>query len=609
MASLTSELVGQRSDLSAGAAVGLVGGAYLTSAPLLGGPVGMPGEAVRYLLLTGLLLAGTVGAVLRWRRNLRADRAPGRAAAAGCGVAVCVLAGAAPLIAPRFGSAMVFALLLVVAAALAGGSLGLYRPEHSWHAACLAGAAAAGGATVLLAQRPQVACALGCGLAAVLLLPGCVRAEPDGGREGYAGWSRWTAGAVGAAVFGSVFAGQSLVVFRWELLGGAGARPFAYAALLAAASTCGLAVAARRRAGADSGPRGVLFASGLTAAVAACASAARPWQLTLALAAALTCGSAAAVRPESPGPRDSGPTVAALLGGATAMTAVALSGHLLDGPDTLTAVGLAPALAASAALVLRRRSPAPEASRAFGGAAGGVGTAVLEVRGLGVREPGAPAVRRLGVTVAAGEIAYLTDTLPGRRAGAVLAVLGGLRRADAGAWRLRGHDVSRVGEWSRWDLRISALVDPADTGRSGALPRGHPAASVADAVAAATAHLGPRRAAEVTPGALAAFPFLGAKGQDTCARLGLEERCLLGLAQTLIAQPALLLLDLTGPGCGPLAAEPAVTAVLRHITDRGTAVLVAVPPGQAVPGPRRLVLPAPGGSRAVLLRRTGKAMP
>ncbi|MFD3934640.1 hypothetical protein ACFWSF_25975 [Streptomyces sp. NPDC058611] len=618
MASLTSVLTRPRSDLAAGAAAGLAGGVYLTSAPLLGGPVGMPGEAVRYLLLTGLLLAGAVGAVLRRRSR---DRTPaGVAAAARRAVAVCVLAGAAPLLAPLFGSPMVFAVLLVATAALAGGSLGLYRPEHSWHAACLAGAAAAGGTTVLLAQRPQVACALACGLAALLLLPACLRADPDCGRGGHAAWSRWTAAAVGAAVFGAVFAGQSLAVFRWELLGGAGARPFAYAALLAAALTGGLGVAARRRSGADAGPRGALFAAGLTAAVAACASAARPWQLTLALAAALTCGAAAAARPESPGPRDSGHAVAGLLGGAAAMTAVALSGHLLGGPDTLTALGLAPTLAASATLARRSHARAPDphptAADAVGsaGAAGGAGgpgggTAPLSVRGLGVREAGGPAVRRFAVTVEAGEIAYLTDTLPGRRAGAVLAVLGGLRRADAGTWWLRGHDVSRVGEQGRWDLRMSALVDPADAARAGALYRGHPAVSVADAVASATAHLGPGRAAELTAGTLAAFPFLGAKGADACARLGPDERCVLGLAQTLVAQPALLLLDLTGPGCGPLAADPAVTAVLRHIADRGTAVLVAAPAGQAVPGPLPIVLPAPGGSRAALLRRNGKAMP
>ncbi|WP_411104286.1 hypothetical protein [Streptomyces sp. cmx-4-9] len=653
MVSPTSALTMRpRPDLGAGAATGLAGGVYVTSAPLLGGPVGMPGEAVRYLLLTGLLLAGAVGWAVR-----RRGRAGPATAAARRAVGVCLLAGVAPLLAALCGSAMVFAVLLVMAAALAGGSLGLYRPAHSWHAACWAGAAAGGGVTVLLAQRPEIACALGCGLAALLLVPACGRAAaPGDSRGGRAVPSRWTAGAVGAAVCGAVFAGQSLVVFRWELLGGAGVRPLACAALLAAALTCGLAAAARRLPvggaalagggavlpdrsvappdrsaalpdqgaalagggavlpdrGAALPDRGVvLFASGLTASVAACAGAARPWQLMLALAAVLTCGAAAvtgrAGSPVARGAQDAGYAVALLLGGAAAMTAVVLSGRLLGGPDTLVAIGSAPAVATAATLLRRRRGPAADPDTA--GAAGGTAIPALRVRGLGVRAAEGPAVRRLQLTVAAGEIAYLTDSLPGRRAGAVLAVLGGLRRADAGTWWLRGHDVSRVAEPGRWDLRMSALVDPADMARAGVLHRGHPAVSVADAVADATAHLGQRRAAEVTPGVLAAFPFLETGGAGACVRLGPDERCFLGLAQTLIAQPTLLLLDLTGPGCGPLTRDPGVSAVLRQIADRGTAVLVAVPAGQAVPGPRPIVLPAPGGFRAALLRRNGKAMP
>lgn len=629
--SFTSALIRPRPDLCAGAATGLGGGVYLVSAPLLGGPVGMPGEAVRYLLPTGLLLAGAVGAVLRWR-----GRAAGGTAAARRAVAVCLLAGTAPL----FGSPTVFAGLLILAAALTGGSLGLYRPEHSWHAACLAGTAAAGGATVLLAERPDAACALGCGLAALLLVPSCRRQDAPEGGGGYAAPPRWTAAATGAAVFGVLFAVQSLVVFRWELLGGAGARPFAWAALSAGALICGLAVIGGRRPGAGAGPRPALFAAGLTAAVAACAGATRPWQLTVALATALACGAAAAARAPSPGRPDTGAAVAALLGGAAAMTAIALSGRLVTGPDTLVAIGLAPALATTGALLLisdRRDatsrpseaviavdgagSPAEDcadgrtggaASHAVGAAqhTDGAGPVPLCVRGLRVRAPGEPPVRRLGLAVEAGEVAYLTDTLPGRRTGAVLAVLGGLRRAEAGSWRLRGHDVSRVGERGRWDLRMSAFIDPADAGRAGALHRGHPAVSVADAVAAAVAHLGHERAAELTESTLAAFPFLKTKGADAWARLGPDERCVLGLAQALVVQPTLLLLDLTGPGCGPLAADPAVTAVLRHIADRGTAVLVAAPAGQAVPAPRPLVLPTSGGCpQATLLRRNGKGTP
>ncbi|MET9622694.1 hypothetical protein ABZZ37_18260 [Streptomyces sp. NPDC006464] len=629
MASLTPHSIRPRPDVWAGAAAGLAGGAYLAAAPLLGGPVGMPGEAVRYLLLTGLLLAGAVGHVLR-----RRGRATGTAGAARRAAAVCVLAGAAPLL----GSPMVFAGLLVAAAVLAGGSLALYRPGYAWHAACFAGAAAGGGATILLAQRPQVVCAVGCGLAALLLAPAGLRsAAPDDGRDAHAALSGWTVAAVGAAVFGTLFAGQSLVVFRWELLGGAGARPFAWAASAAAVLTCGLALAGGRP-GAGAGARTALFAAGLTSAVAACAGAARVWQFTLALGLVLTCGAAAVVGPGRRGPRDTGHAVVGVLGGAAAVTAVVLSGRLLGGPDSLAAIGLVPAVAAACALIRGGRRTAatdpagpaadpPGAATSVDGAgavrgagtAGGVGAggsagrsgsagpAPLHVRGLGVRTAGAPPVRRLGLTVEAGEITYLTDTLPGRRAGAVLAVLGGLRRADAGSWWLRGHDVSRVAERGRWDLRMSAYVDPSDPARAGALPQGHPAASVTDAVAAATAHLGPERAAVLTAGARTAFPFLAAKGTEDCAVLGPDERCVLGLAQALIVQPALLLLDLTGPGCGPLAADPAVTAVLRRIADGGTAVLVAAPAGQAVTTPRPLLLPVSGGTRAARLRRNGKA--
>ncbi|MDJ0382173.1 hypothetical protein [Streptomyces sp. G-G2] len=607
-----------RPDLGAAAAAGLAAGVFLASAPLLAGPVGMPGEAVRYLLLTGMLLAAVVGTVLRRRGRGR----PGRAtAAARRALAACVLAGAAPPAAALLASPLVFAALLAMAAALGGGSLRLYRPRHSWHAACLAGAGAAGAAVVLLAQHPQVACALACALAALLLTPACVRAAPDD--SGRAAASHWTAGAVGAAVFGVVFAGQSLVVFRWELLGGAGARPFAYAALLAAALTSGVAVAGRRRpitgagTGTGTGLRGALFtAAGLTAAVAACASAARPWQLVLALAAVLTSGAAtSAARAGSSPARDNvhagaaghaGYAVAALFGGATAMTAVALSGRLLGGADTLTVIGLAPAMAAAGAMAHRGRGQDAEPDDDNGA---GACDGPLTVRGLGVRQAGAPPVRRLDLTLAPGEIACLTDALPGRRAGAVLAVLAGLRKADGGTWRLRGHDVSRVEARARWDLRLSAFVDPADAARTGALHPGHPAVSVTDAVAAAAAHLDPERAAELTVAARAAFPFLAAKGADPCGRLGPDERCVLGLVQTLIAQPALLLLDLTGPGCGPLAADPAVTSVLRHIAGQGTAVLVASAPAQAVPGQRPIALPASGGSRTALLRRNRKAMP
>ncbi|MCX5410206.1 hypothetical protein OHA37_00290 [Streptomyces sp. NBC_00335] len=585
-----------RPDLYAGAAAGLALGVYVTSAPLLGGPVGMPGEAVRYLLFTGTLLAAGTGAVFRRRGRARPYGARWSARWA---VAACVLAAAAPLT----GSPMVFASLLVVAAGLAGGALGLYRPNHAWHAACLAGAGAAGAGAARSAQSPHVACALMCALAALLLIPACRPAAPDD--AGQSPPLRGPAGAVGAAVFGSLFAVSSLVVFRWELLGAAGVRPLAHAALLAAALTSALAVAGRRGPAGGTALRTLLLPAGLTAAVTACASAARPGQLTLALAAVLTCGAAAAVGGRAPVTRSAGLPIASLLGGAAAMTAIAFSGRLLGGPDTLTAIGMAPVMAALLPWVRRgrRRGAAPDEDDRRSE------RHALTARGLVVRGAGRAPVRGLDLALPPGAITYLTDALPGRRAGSVLAVLAGVRKADGGTWRLRGHDVSRVGPEARWDLGLSAFVDPADATRPGALPPGHPAGSVTDAVAAATGRLGHERAAELTAAAHAAFPFLLAKGPASCASLGTDERCLLGLAQTFMTQPAVLLLDLTGAGCEQLATDPAVTAVLGHITDRGTAVLVAAPASQPVPGQRTIVLRVPAGSGTTFLRRNRKASP
>ncbi|MGW1771431.1 hypothetical protein [Streptomyces sp. NPDC002104] len=593
-----------RTDLYVGLAAGLAIGVYFASAPLLGGPVGMPGEAVRSMLPTGVLLAAIVGALLqlRGRARLRASRISARYA-----VAACALAGIAPLT----GSPMVFASLLVVASGLGGGALGLYRPDHAWHAAFLTGAGAAGTVTALFVQSPHLGCSLMCTLAALLLLPACRGTRPVG-IAGYAPVLRAHAMAVGVAVFGALFAAPSLVVFRWELLGASGVRPLAYAALLAAGLTSGLWAAARRGPTANARVLTPLFAAGLTAAVAACASAARPWQLTLALATALTCGAAAAACTGSAGMQTGEHTratlnpAALLFGGALAMTAIAFSSRLLGGPDALTAMGATPAVAALAQRARLRRGQNIRPNKEHGA---GADNLLLTARALSVQMSGAPPVRRFDLALPPAEVTYLTDPLPGRRAAGILEVFAGLRKATSGSWQLRGHDISRMSVEARWDLRLSVFVDPADATRWGALQRGHPAACVSEAVAAAIARTGSSQEAELTAAALAAFPFLAAKGSGTRRDLDIGERCLLGLAQTLMVQPALLLLDLTGPGCEQLADDPAITAVLRHITGRGTAVLVAVPVTHTIPVPRRVMLPAPGGSRTPLLRRNRRYTP
>ncbi|MFD3326628.1 hypothetical protein [Streptomyces sp. NPDC058701] len=253
-----------------GAAGGLVVGVYLASAPLLGGRLGMPGEAVRYLLLTGLLLAALVGRLTGRRRAAR-QRTP--AAAARGLLAASVLSGAAAV----SSSPAAFSALLMGAAGVAGAGLGLYRPSHVWHAAFLTGAGTAAAGTALLATTPYLACAASAGLAALLLLPLCARptATADAGASVAAAGPRGVAAAVGAAVTGTVFAAHSLVVFRWELLGARAVWPLAHAFGLAALVVWALALAARRRPTAGSGYPAVLPA-GLTAAVGGCAGPAGP---------------------------------------------------------------------------------------------------------------------------------------------------------------------------------------------------------------------------------------------------------------------------------------------------------------------------------------------
>ncbi|MFD3326629.1 hypothetical protein [Streptomyces sp. NPDC058701] len=333
----------------------------------------------------------------------------------------------------------------------------------------------------------------------------------------------------------------------------------------------------------------------------------------MALAAVLVCASAATTAGTGQAPpvrpaRAAAYVVAALTGGAVAATLVVLSPRLLGGSDTLTAIGLAPALAAL--FTLLRRGPArgevPDAPERPGGESAEY---PVTAHRLGVTEPGGPPVRNLELALPRGSIVYLTDRRAGRRAGAVLSVLAGSRRADRGGWLLHGHDVSRVDPRARWDLRLSVYADPADPSRLGALPRAHPATSVAEAVTAAAARLAPDRSAAGTEAAHEAFPFLKARGASAAQRLDPAERCVLALVQTLIAQPALLLLDLTGPGCGPLATDPAVTALLGHIRDQGTAVLVSAPDSAVPPAVHEISLPSSGSARTVIPRRSRKAQP
>jgi ABC-type multidrug transport system, ATPase component len=125
---------------------------------------------------------------------------------------------------------------------------------------------------------------------------------------------------------------------------------------------------------------------------------------------------------------------------------------------------------------------------------------------------------------------------------------------------------------------------------AGALPQLASPTSVSGALRSAVAPLDGERADELCRAARAAFPFLASRGDDPPAALEPAERCVLGLALTLIARPRLLLLDLTGPGTLHLAADPDVADLLHRITGHGTAVLVATTQPSPVLGGRTVGL-------------------
>jgi ABC-type branched-subunit amino acid transport system ATPase component len=704
-------------DVRTGAAAGLLPGALVLDAPLLGAVVGMPGAAVRYVLLTAALLYGLGAGVTR---GLRRRRPVTPRTAARCALLACLLVAVAGL----WPSVPVYCGTVLAGALVGAPGLCLFRATPAWCVGGLAGLGAAGGLTGWAAEHAGMTLTV-CGVAgAVLLTPLAVRhaglrldnapsglgsspattdspaarttapyraavgtigdgpsapgagvgrsapgpgvvpfaqdagdgpsapgtsAEPPtrvaGARSPMSGadneppaqGARATArvpaarserGAEGtrtgsaarsatvdvvvlsAAAAAAFFAAQDLLVFRRLELGGAPATLTGTAALAAAIVPAALL---RRTGGGARGPVAddavggpaflprdpslPLLLLAVAAATAALAAAADTRQLVAALALAL--GSAAAgVSTLRASFR--GTALPALLGALAGIGALALTGRLLDAGDALV---LASALPLSRAALLLR---ADRAARRV--AVPGAAPPALEVRRLTMRHKNRPRVTRLRLSVAPGELVVLHDGLPGRRAGSALRAIAGIPRPSFGRRTILGHDVTRTDAATRWRLGLCALLDPQDGAVPGALPQLASPTSVSGALRTTVAPLEAERADELCRAARAAFPFLAARGDDPPAALEPVERCVLGLALTLIARPRLLLLDLTGPGTRHLAADPDVADLLRRITGQGTAVLVAVREPSPVLGGRAVGFPT--GRRAPrppLVPRTRKA--
>ncbi|MFF3611539.1 hypothetical protein [Streptomyces sp. NPDC002580] len=666
-------------DVFQGAATGVLPGGLVLGAPLLGAVVGMPGAAVRYVLLTAALscVLGTVVTRALFRRRPVTPRTAAR-----CALTACLLGAGAGL----WPSVPVFCGAVLGGALLGSPGLRLFRATPAWCAGALTGLAAAGALSGALAERPGTALAL-CGIAgAALLTPSATfhradafgRTDPfrrsDANRRDMSGsWSdtspepdtgpvsgsdsnpgtaprtgtdpepdtgpgtgtvprphadeggrgrrpgagtsrsaRVDAAVLGAGAAAAFFAAQDLLVFRRLLLGG---DPAALTAVAAAAAVVPvLAVAPLLRAGrpgppgcsghtgrSDPGARQArrplpLLLLAVAAATTALAASADTPQLVISLALALGCSAVGLTALGFAGLRVS--ALPALLGGLAGIGALALAGRLLSAGDALVLASVVPL--SRAALLLRAARPG-SGTRTVPGAgdeneAGNEVLAALDVTGLTVRHRNRPRVTRLRLTVAPGELVVLHDQLPGRRAGAALRALGGVRGPSHGRYRILGHDLTRADAPTRWRLGVCALLDPQDGTSRHLLPQLASAISVSAALRTAVAALDPARADEVCRAVRTAFPVLDARGEDPPAALEPAERCVLGLALALVARPRLLLLDLTGSGVPHLVSDPDIADLLRRVTSQGTAVLVAAARPEPALGGRAVGLPT--GRRA-----------
>ncbi|OPC79657.1 hypothetical protein B4N89_00690 [Embleya scabrispora] len=345
-------------------AAGLPVGALVLLGDALGGVVGMPVKAVRYMLLTTVLLTALAAAAShRWPRAGDARR-PGTVS----GVLACALLVVAALVptVTVFGAALLAVGLpagRAVAAARRSPVLG-GRAATWWYVAVLSGLASAGVVCALLPDDPESALAICAGVAGALHLLVAV------GGTGRRTTSTLAAGVVSprrraavprtlaAGYAGAAFAfvGASVVLtdlllFRWTILGPG--VPWRYtAALTAAALVLALStVGARRPSAAGSAP--VLLMAASTGPVLV---ATAPGDLTsvagLTVAAAASAlaaiGLDSRIRALDPDMRGAGPISWAFLGAVAAVVCRWGLSRLLSAEDASVLLAAPVAMAAVA---------------------------------------------------------------------------------------------------------------------------------------------------------------------------------------------------------------------------------------------------------------------
>ncbi|MFI0350254.1 hypothetical protein [Actinomadura sp. 9N407] len=557
--------------LAVPAAGTLAGGTVLLLADALGGVVKVPGDVVIYMSLTGLLLACAGIPLVLWP----ARRLPAHGTTAVAGALACLaiaLAGLVPAV-PVFATGVMLAGLLAAPLLMVPRAQAVRAPgAPAWcQASALAGAAGAAWLATAYSAAPSTALLFAGVLAALLALASIVvpyavpalPARPVARLRDVVAVKDVRAAlpaylAAGWIVGASLMGGLHLLLFRWNLIGDEPVRHLAWALPPAVL----LVVIGRRAAEASRTLPWLLLAGAAAPVLMATATGPVLLAAGFAVATSAACLAVAALdtavlRPlpyERHLPAAGLTAVAAVVGGLAGYgCATALRGTLAEG-SALTLTAVPPILAALLALRVR----GPEVRRA---------PSFLEVRALTVPK-GPVRLRRIHVRAEAGE----TIALTGPGASALLAALAG-RVPFRGKVLLDGADLGSRDARRRMRPGLCHLAGP-DPGVPDALP-------ITEGLAGHARAMGAARPEDAARSVLEVFPALRGRGGEAAGTLNAPERCLVSLAEALLARPRLLLVD--GIADGPCAA--AAHAVLRRLAATGTTVVLVGPAG---PGTRAL---------------------
>jgi branched-chain amino acid transport system ATP-binding protein len=189
--------------------------------------------------------------------------------------------------------------------------------------------------------------------------------------------------------------------------------------------------------------------------------------------------------------------------------------------------------------------------------------ATLRIEGLCVPRGGRPVLHDVSLEVPPGEVTTLLGPNGAGKSTLVLAV-GGTIRATSGRVALGDHDLTK----SRPERVRQAGVAVVPEGR-----RLLPELSVADNLRVATYALDDEQAERGTEYALETFPELTQRWRTSARSLSGGEQQMVVLAQALVSQPSVILVDELSLGLAPLVVKRLVP-ILASVAESGVGVLL-----------------------------------